>query len=155
MVVESFDMGAGLLAPERYHCGPCSNATPGQTKRGRTADGQPQLPSLAFDSWELTGWESTGLVLTDVVPAGSSGDASELVAELLGHSKKPRLEEADSLPPVDFMPESERPERVTIAFAIRQLSLVRQHVSADKIPGTFRSRLNASQREQIAASDGD
>ena len=48
-------------------------------------------------------------------------------------AKNPRLEVADSLPALDFALESRRPERVTIAFAMQQFAMVREHVSAEKI----------------------
>jgi len=48
-------------------------------------------------------------------------------------AKDPHLEVADSLPALDFALESRRPEWVTIAFAMQQFALVREHVSAEKI----------------------
>ena len=104
------------------------------TKRSRVVE-QPHLPSF-----DVCGWEVTGHVLAGGVPR-------------VDRAKNPRLEVADSLPALGFALESRRPERVTIAFAMQQFALVREHVSAEKIQGVFRSRLNASQREQIAAAD--
>ena len=76
------------------------------------------------------------------------------VVLLVDRAKTPHLEVADSLPPLDFALKALRPECGSPSrFAMQLFALVREHVSAEKIEGAFRSRLNASQREQIAAAD--